>query len=890
MHGLATAAHARTSYKRTIMKQDVGHKEIIVTENIGIPRLGEFVSVGVPFAKGELHSVETLALFSPKKKQQPIQSTALNHWNDGSIKWLHIDFTAEASPWEQAIYRLVTNHDRNPHIHPGIRIVPGKDTWQVDTGVAVFSIDAGVFRPFSQIKRANGEILSTGGNCNLLTANGIRSVPQIESIIVETEGPLKAILAVHGSFDKKDGNILRFSSRIHFFSGSTCVHLEFTIHNSHRARHLGGLWDLGDIGSVFIRELSLAFFFPSGNVTELQCSPEPSVASIRCNEIEGSLSLYQESSGGENCFSPVHRTREGKVPFSLRGYEIHSGEKQVVVGVRATPIIWCGSVNHGVSAVLPRFWQEFPKSVSASRQHIKISLFPGCYPDLHELQGGEQKTHLAYFDFYSRPSDLEWARSPLSVTTKAEDVRHSMVIPELHPAGDNVVGKADLVDKFISGPDEFLRKREVIDEYGWRNFGDIYADHEAMNYKESEPLISHYNNQYDICAGMYRKFMATGEPLWGELASDLARHVLDIDIYHTEQDREEYNNGLFWHTDHYTSAGLSTHRSFSREQVQGKNPRYCGGGPGAEHCYTTGLMLHYFFTGNPAFRDAVVNLAEWSYRSLSGAQTLLATAKRAGRYFYMLRNAAQDKKSVFPIFPLSRGTGNTINACIDAFEVSADRKFLDRVEELIRGAMHPEDDPTLRNLIDVENTWSYTIILTAVAKYLGKCEELSEHGENYAYARACLLTYAEWMSKQEYPYLEKPEILEYPNETWPAQDLRKSVIFYYAAQYSEKKKQAGYLNRAMFFYEAATEELARHSTCHFSRPVALVLQNSWVKQRLGECLKSAIINDGEAPYKSRPTPKLCFTSVTARIFGEFLRTLANFSLIREFKWFKTRLM
>ena len=40
--------------------------------------------------------------------------------------------------------------------------------------------------------------------------------------------------------------------------------------------------------------------------------------------------------------------------------------------------------------------------------------------------------------------------------------------------------------------------------------------------------------------------------------------------------------------------------------------------------------------------------------------------------------------------------------------------------------------------------------------------------ERYAYGRASLLHYARWMADNEYPYLDKPEILEYPNETWAA--------------------------------------------------------------------------------------------------------------------------
>ena len=60
----------------------------------------------------------------------------------------------------------------------------------------------------------------------------------------------------------------------------------------------------------------------------------------------------------------------------------------------------------------------------------------------------------------------------------------------------------------------------------------------------------------------------------------------------------------------------------------------------------------------------------------------------------------------------------------------------------------------------------------------------------YAYARASLLHYARWMAEHEYPYLDKPEILEYPTETWAAQDMRKSEIFKYAARIAETRADA----------------------------------------------------------------------------------------------------
>ena len=84
-----------------------------------------------------------------------------------------------------------------------------------------------------------------------------------------------------------------------------------------------------------------------------------------------------------------------------------------------------------------------------------------------------------------------------------------------------------------------LNRREPSDEYGWRNFGEIHADHEEKHYPGATPLVSHYNNQYDPVMGTLLHYLRTGDEDWLRLCADPlpARHVIDIDIYHTQKDK-----------------------------------------------------------------------------------------------------------------------------------------------------------------------------------------------------------------------------------------------------------------------------------------------------------------------------------------------------------------
>src|SRR5262249_4933238 len=158
------------------------------------------------------------------------------------------------------------------------------------------------------------------------------------------------------------------------------------------------------------------------------------------------------------------------------------------------------------------------------------------------------------------------------------------------------------------GPNRFELKREVIDEYGWRHFGEIYGDHESIR-QPKPPIVSHYNNQYDPTSGFYLQFFRTGDPRWRQMATQLAQHLIDVDIDHCHADRHRAtsNHGIFWHAYHYGDADTATHRTYP---AVGKGHTH-GGGPSADHNYTTGLMLHYFNTGSEQARQSVIDLGQF---------------------------------------------------------------------------------------------------------------------------------------------------------------------------------------------------------------------------------------------------------------------------------------
>jgi hypothetical protein len=772
------------------------------------------VTCGIPWPRGRLADPSRLALRDAGGRPLPLQTRVLDRWPDGSVRWVLLDWRAGAA----GPFRLAESGD-GVAPEAAVRVAERAGTVTVDTGAARFEFEAG--RPTFFRATLPGDPAPADGLRPLLTVEdeaGRQFSPHVYASQVEEAGPLRAVVHVRGVLDAGGEPLCNFDARLQFFAGSAAVRFQLTLTNPRKADHPGGMWDLGNGGSVYLRDASLSVSLPTGSApATVRCSPETGAA---FEEVAGPLELYQDSSGGENWKSSNHVNRKHAVPNTFRGYRLRAGGAERS-GLRATPAVCVTSGGHVLGATVPCFWQNFPKAVEASGDALTLRLFPRQYADVHELQGGEQKTH----DFtllFGAPSPeeaertLRWFREPPRAAAPPRWYCDSGALPYLTPKADDPnAGYLRLVDAALEGPDTFDRKREVIDEYGWRHFGDLYGDHEAVFHKGPAPLVSHYNNQYDPVAGFGYQYLRSGDVRWFRHMDELAAHVIDIDIYHTDRDKSAYNHGLFWHTFHYVDADTGTHRSYPRAS------KTCGGGPANEQDYATGLMLHYFLTGSLASREAALGLARWVVDMDDGRKTVF-------RWLCRGHTGLASKSRTFDYHGPGRGAANSVGVLIDGHRLSGDAALLAKAEQLIRRCVHPSDDVPARNLLDAENRWFYTMFLQSLGRYLDYKAERGELDAMYAYARAALLHYARWMADNEYPYLEKPEILEYPTETWAAQDMRKSEIFKYAAKHASGEERTRFLERSEFFFRYSVEKLSSMPTRTLLRPVVLLLSYGYM--------------------------------------------------------------
>jgi hypothetical protein len=720
--------------------------------------------------------------------QHPVQTEVLNRWSDGSVRWLLAHFVAG---------KILSGRTNCQLVRPEHRV-------QRAAGSASLRWD----RDTVTLLTAGSEVRFTP---ELNSSNGERLQLEITNVTSETTGDVRCVYLAEVKVLKTP--FINLQLRMEVWPSAGLLKFETIIRNTRRAQHKGGLWDLGDAGSFGFSGLHLSITGVFGHGARLTWKTEQQASTQTCPVTE-SLCVVQYGSGSAAWSNTNHNNADDQPTVLHRGYQAATSSG-IVRGNRSEPTLSIETEDERISIAVPEFWQQFPGSLSVIRNTISVGLFPTEVATGYELQGGEQKTLSAWISTRKPAAHLEhlkWVYQPPRIIPPLRWVKHCNVfswLPETNPAAVESGAKFDAyIREATSGDCSFAARRDTIDEYGWRNFGDVPANHEQTHYAGTNTIISHYNNQFDLIYGGILNLLTSGESKWFDLLEPLSRHVMDIDLYHTSEDRGCFNGGLFWHTDHYVDARTATHRTYSRHNTNGKDSY--GGGPSNEHNYTTGLLYYYFLTGNREASASVLTLANWVMSMDDGSLTIWGLLDSG--------DTGLASQTVFEDFHgPGRGVGNSINALLDAWIITRDDKYMTKAEQLIHRAVHPNQNCDALHLADAEGHWSYTVCLTALGRYLETKLEAGQIDKNYVYVRETLAHYGRWMTVNEKPALSEPEKLEYPTEAWAAQEFRKANVLRIAASCTDNaNEEAAMRQKADVLNDAAWKDLYAFERQHLT--------------------------------------------------------------------------
>jgi hypothetical protein len=807
-----------------------------------------FARFGLPLEKSTFKSINALKLNSSNHEEVKACFTPASYWADGSLKWV----TIEALLQDGCNYSISRNTE---------------DQHQPSIANKHFSLQ--------------GTTLTNKTlGCSFDLASAINAKTNAQwtaEIVAHSCNNLRESISVQLSSTDIDKVFISLTLR----HALTTNQLEIStlVENKRATAQSDGKWDLGDSNSVFFDHLTLT-------LTTINHTQQPATLHITDSSTGNKLktqanefTLTQYASGGENWQSINHVNAHKELDIEKNGFELRSSS-DCYTGKRAECTLECHIANEEFFIQPQDFWQNFPCALTLCEQTISVQYFLNST----ELQPGESKswtllvTPKKLFK-HSKPARIEYG----AIHYNATYIDQTKVLPAVKLA--NHEKTEQLIRLGIEGDHSYYQKREFIDEYGWRHYGELYADHETLYSDQPSSFASHYNNQYDPAGGLLIQYLKSPGADWAGLIYPLIRHVMDIDIYNTDDDKPEYNGGLFWHTDHYLPAETVTHRTYSKYHQAVYEGYQGGGGPGGQHCYTTGLKLYALMHGDKRASDKVIQLTKWVRRFYNGNHSLLG---RLHRYISIDRkpNQLTNVGLVYPgyKYPLDRGTGNYLTALIDCFELTHDAALVQEMAYVIQNTVGLGDDLSDRNLLNIEENWFYTVFLQAIIKYILLKIELDEFDDDMAYARAILEKYALWMAENEQPYLNTPEKLEFPNDTWAAQDIRKAYIFYFSGLLFSENSDL-FTDKSETFLNYVVGKLENSKEASTTRILAILMQNS---SFIGAACDT-LLNVKSWPALPEKFKNYKGVSANRRFIKEFISLVPEFSITTEWCWLSTRI-
>ncbi len=542
-------------------------------------RLGEAVSVSIPFAKSRLTNINQLTLKDGAQALN-LQARALAHWDDGSIKWLLVHFQPDLPGNSKKTLHFEMSQ-ANP-IEPEVKVKVKElaEGIRVDTGVLSFLVPRSGFLPLSDIKLHEKALWQKNPFQGFaLTLEGQKLFTQQAQVTLELEetGPLRVVILVHGKHQREDGQpYLEFTGRITAYAGKPHVEVE------HQFLHKE------EEDELLLKELKLEF------------QPE-----------SPSQSKHALGQG-------FYRT------------EIQESNEALEMALTADTLLYQAN-EHFIDSFYGDFWvdwqdehaglclsmyqahQHFPKTLLVNQKGITASLYPKDAEPVSLLQG-VAKTHRLQLHFHSVDESLE----ELSTRSLQFQLPDRPSLSRAWYETNNPWLESYFPEKLPGRLMTYLAKLHDgrPKAMGMLHFGDAPDSHYS-NQGRGEGQLVWVNNEYDRPHACTLFYGLTGQRRMLDSALVSARHWLDVDVCHYSPD-PLVHQGLKIHTANHITGKVTP----SHEWVEGFLDYYFLTGRTEALKVVNGIarniLRHMEQPEMRAFGSASVREAGWALRAMVG--------------------------------------------------------------------------------------------------------------------------------------------------------------------------------------------------------------------------------------------------------------------------------
>lgn len=696
---------------------------LTVAERSGVARQSEPVTSGVPLARArDIKSTGVLKVVDEGGQEVPAQFEVTSRWGggpaDGSlpIQWLLVDFQATVAANGSSTYYLQEGGSGDS-ANNGLNVVRDDSQYlEIDTGAARFRFNKSSFTLFDTVSVGGNQLVSPSASSGMevTASSGQKSASSgaaPDEMALETDGPMRKTVRVHGIMVGAAGNLLDYTARISLFAGSGEARVTLTAGNPQEAASESGqplLYDIGCPNSAVFRDLTVGLDCAVGSGGTLLLGGE-GVSGIEVSP--GTLEIYQDSSGTGNW--EYHRGNHPRPEsyVSFRGYKIYQNGTEVSSGEQPAPWLDYSGDSGGIAVATREFWQNYPKALRGESGRVEAALFPDAYAGDFSLRPGEQKTHDIMFFFHGPGIDagaidatargvngpLFAAASPAYYLSTGAFGRLTGVSEDAEFDAYEELNRSTLDGKDMDGIEHNLY--QVIRDaefYSWQDYGEVPVDYENGG-------TAMFNDKYNLSRGMMLQFARSGDHRWFELAEAAARHTADLDVIHCDGDVDVWWDGGFFGNGNHDEDGNSN-----------PNRNYISPHPDLTFG-TPGLMQLYYMNGYAPAREAAVEVADnvkYRYDNSFG--------RGNGEGYAESPDDDNDCQEARPF-------AHSLWVLVDAYRATGDNGYLDTAEWVIENSRQATDlfitDPVPGDK-RYTKMFMWDLLEFALGRYLDLCAEM----------------------------------------------------------------------------------------------------------------------------------------------------------------------
>ena len=577
------------------------------------PRINECVSIAVPFAKGELYNTDNISIVQNKRKCI-IQPKVTAEYDDGSIKYLFVDFMADLpanksakavlTTTKQELANLIADGQSECANQDGtISVTPVNNGFLIKCGSLEYEVannSSSIFRQLNDYRKVYTDKNFEGPYLKDKDGNAYKL--KIGEWKVVEAGPVTASVEAEcsniavGNIENKN---IKAVIKVTGYAGKPWVNITYRIINT---------------SDDELKIKSLVFYIKKSEdsvITE-QLKPLKIVAgndSTGCGDIRtdnshndgpvfvtrGTTELDMiEKKADVNNIRTVVATSNYKTSFIIgkNGEEVNEviDDKYLVKEANEHfAEVFYGTFmadytdgEDGFSVTVHQAQQNYPKAVKSCSEGVAVMLVPENVGEI-TMQSGMAKEQQFMIHFHS-PAMKLWEIDNRSLIYQMPD--RPYIAPEVFKRA------GVMIDVFpVKYNDDFeislMAKADGHSRcYGMLNWGDtVDQGYTVQGRGGGKPVWS--NNEYDYphaCALMYAR---TGVRRFMDYLIVSAKHWMDIDVCHYSSNPLRIG-GQWEHTAGHCKNGVMV----------------------CSHEWVEGLLDYYHFTGDKRGYDTAVGIGE----------------------------------------------------------------------------------------------------------------------------------------------------------------------------------------------------------------------------------------------------------------------------------------